>query len=311
MARRQSGNVAHRAGGNLASAATAQSSMLNAWPPKQGHLWYFRTMRSRSLPAPSRVDTRREESGAARTGIPASLAGVHARALYQPVPPVGCDDDGYPCEDNKPVESTVHDELCAYAKAALRVRYAARREVLVASNLGVFFERGNRRALVCPDMFVSFAAGRGDRSSYKVWEEVGVPEFVLELLSANTWRRDVEVKPPLYEALGVREFWIFDPLGRLSDPMIGRCLDASGTYRPVSAARGGGWRSNVLGLDLVLHAGGFRFRDPATGEILPDVVEAAAQRDEAAAQRDKEAAARQAAEARVAELEALLGQSLE
>ncbi|MCY4057212.1 MAG: Uma2 family endonuclease, partial [Gammaproteobacteria bacterium] len=196
----------------------------------------------------------------------------------------------------------VHDDLCAYAKAALRVRYAARREVLVASNLGVFFERGNRRALVCPDMFVSFAAGRGDRSSYKAWEEGGIPDFVLELLSVKTWRRDVEVKPPLYEALGVREFWIFDPLGRLSDPVIGRRLDASGSYRPVPALRGGGWRSEVLGLDLVLHPGGFRFRDPATGEILPDAVEAAAQHDE-------EAAARRAAEARVAELEELLRQS--
>ncbi|MDE0419840.1 MAG: Uma2 family endonuclease [Gammaproteobacteria bacterium] len=255
---------------------------------------------------------------------------MHARALYRPVPPVGFDDHGYPCEDNKPVESTVHDELCAYAKTALRVRYAARREVLVASNLGVFFERGNRSALLVPDVFVSFAAGRGYRSCYKAWEEGGVPDFVLELLSANTWRRDVEVKPPLYEALGVREFWIFDPLGRLSDPMIGRRLDASGTYRPVPAVRGGGWRSDVLGLDLILHPGGFRFRDPATGETLPDAVEAAAQRDEAAAQRDEaaaqrdevaaqrdeaaaqrdnEAAARHAAEARVAELEALLRQS--
>ncbi|MDE0193624.1 MAG: Uma2 family endonuclease [Gammaproteobacteria bacterium] len=259
-------------------------------------------MRNRSLSAPSRVDIRKGDPSSARTQSRASLARVHSQALYRPVPPVGFDDDGYPCEDNKPVESTVHDDLCAYAKAALRVRYAARREVLVASNLGVFFERGNRRALVCPDMFVSFAAGRGDRSSYKAWEEGGIPDFVLELLSVKTWRRDVEVKPPLYEALGVREFWIFDPLGRLSDPVIGRRLDASGSYRPVPALRGGGWRSEVLGLDLVLHPGGFRFRDPATGEILPDAVEAAAQHDE-------EAAARRAAEARVAELEELLRQS--
>ena len=91
--------------------------------------------------------------------------------------------------------------------------------------------------------------------------------------------------------------------------MIGRRLDVSGSYRPVPAMRSGGWRSDVLGLDLILHAGGFRFRDPVTGEILPDVVEAAAQRAEAVAQRDQEAAARQAAEARVAELEALLRQS--
>lgn len=275
----------------------------------QGHLWYFRMMRNRPLPAHSRVDTKKGDASAAQTGRPGSLARVHARALYRPVPPVEFDDDGYPFSDGKPVESTIHDDLRVYAKAALRVRYAARREVLVASDLGVFFERGDRTAVVVPDMFVAFAAGRGDRLSYKVWEEGEVPDFVLELLSVSTWRRDVEAKPLLYEALGVREFWIFDPLGRLSDPMIGRRLDASGTYRPVPAVRGGGWRSDVLGLDLILHAGGFRFRDTVTGEILPDVVEAAAQRDEAAAQRDEEAASRQVAEARVAELEALLRQS--
>ena len=69
-----------------------------------------------------------------------------------------------------------------------------------------------------------------------------------------------------------------------------------------------------------MRAKGFRFRDPATGEILPDHLEATAQRqaaelgrdEEAAArriaerERDEETAARQAAEARVAELEALL-----
>ena len=289
----------------------------------QGHLWYVGIMDNRPPPAQSRVDEKKGAAGSARTGRHESLARVHARALYRPVPPVEFDDDGYPFRDGKPVESTIHDDLRAYAKAALRVRYAARREVLVASDLGVFFERGDRTAVVVPDMFVAFTSGRGDRLSYKVWEEGEVPDFVLELLSASTWRRDVEAKPPLYEALGVREFWIFDPLGRLPDPMIGRRLDVSGSYRPVPAMRSGGWRSDVLGLDLILHAGGFRFRDPVTGEILPDVVEAAAQREEAAAQRaeavaqraeavaqrDQEAAARQAAEARVAELEALLRQS--
>ena len=55
----------------------------------------------------------------------------------------------------------------------------------------------------------------------------------------------------------------------------------------------------MLGLDLVAHGDGFRFRDPATGELLPDHAETAAARD-------REASARRAAEARVAELEELL-----
>ena len=78
--------------------------------------------------------------------------------------------------------------------------------------------------------------------------------------------------------------------------------------------------SEVLGLELRVVERGLRFYDPRTGEELPDLtgtedkrkeaearaaLEAAGRRREAAARR-REATARQAAEARVAELEALL-----
>ena len=264
------------------------------------------------------------------------------------MPPVECDDDGYPYRDGKPVESTLHDELRSYARNALRARYAGRDDVFVAADLGLFFERGNRKALLAPDVLVSLGVAQKHKNSYKAWEEGTVPDYVLELLSPRTWR-DVVVKPPLYEAIGVREYWIFDPIGKLPDPVVGRRLDAAGVYRPVGELPGGGFRSDVLGLDLVIHGDdlpfsdpeivrgeGFRFRDPETGEILPDHVETVVQRqvaererdeeaaarrgaeserdEEAAArqvaerERDEETAARRAAEARVAELEALLRQ---
>ena len=73
----------------------------------------------------------------------------------------------------------------------------------------------------------------------------------------------------------------------------------------------------MLGLDLVVETGGLRFRDPATGEVLPDHLESATlreretgRREKAERQRDEEALARRAAEElaerRTAELEALL-----
>ena len=233
-------------------------------------------------------------SRAAGTRSGPSLARLHSRALYRPVPPVECDDDGYPYRDGAPVESTLHGELRSYASGALKVRYAARDDVFVAAELGLFFERGDRNALLVPDVLVTFGVGTAHRLSYKAWEERSIPDFVLELLSARTWRRDVAVKPPLYEAIGVGEYWIFDPIGKLPEPIVGRRLDAAGVYRPVREQPGGGYRSDVLGLDLIVHGDGFRFRDPTTGEILPDHVE--------------EAMARRAAEARVAQLEELLRQ---
>ncbi|MCY3841205.1 MAG: Uma2 family endonuclease, partial [Gammaproteobacteria bacterium] len=173
--------------------------------------------------------------------------------------------------------------------------------------LGLLFERGNPAAVMAPDLLVSFGAGGHARSSYKLWQEP-VPDLVMELLSPKTWRRDVEAKPGLYEELGVREFWLFDPIGKLPRPVNGWRLDAD-VYAPMPSLPDGGYRSTVLNLDLVADGDGFRFRDPATGELLPDHAETAtALRVSETARRQAESA-RRVAEARVAELEALLRRS--
>lgn len=39
----------------------------------------------------------------------------------------------------------------------------------------------------------------------------GVPDFVVEILSKSTMRRDLNVKKDIYEANGVKEYWIIDP----------------------------------------------------------------------------------------------------
>ena len=39
----------------------------------------------------------------------------------------------------------------------------------------------------------------------------GVPDMVIEILSKSTRRKDLTVKKDIYEAQGVREYWIVDP----------------------------------------------------------------------------------------------------
>ncbi len=65
-------------------------------------------------------------------------------------------------------------------------------------------------------------------------------------------------------------------------------------------------RSAVLGLELRSGAEGLRFYDPVAGEPLYTPSEGYAERQRAEQARDQEKQARQTAEARVAELEALL-----
>ena len=280
--------------------------------PSETALWYVPMMQSRPRPTGSRA------SGPA-TAEQRSLAVVHAAALYRPTPPVECDEDGYPFSDAKPMsEGDYHGDVLDYAKGALRARFAGH-EVYASTDKFLFLEEGNRRAAVVPDVLVAFGPPSGPRQSYKHWEEGKAPDFVLEVLSADNWRNDIERKPALYAELGVREYWTFDPRGVRTDggpALEGWRLGRSGARTPITPSPSGEFRSDVLGLDLFASGRLLRFRDPATGEILPDHVEsetmrvAAESRADAAEERlAEETVAREAAERRIEELERRLRES--
>src|SRR5437588_5934614 len=47
--------------------------------------------------------------------------------------------------------------------------------------------------------------------SWKVGEGDPPPQLVFEVLSEDTWRKDVEVKPETYAQMGVVEYFAYDP----------------------------------------------------------------------------------------------------
>ena len=100
-----------------------------------------------------------------------SLAVIHAAGLYRPVPPFACDGEGYPHDDSAPVENDYHDRLRAYLGSTMRTRYRDRDDVYAATDLGIYFEKGNRSAVIAPDLMVVFGASPHHRLSYKLWEE--------------------------------------------------------------------------------------------------------------------------------------------
>ena len=208
----------------------------------------------------------------------------------------------YPCSDGRPVaESAIHLECLKYVLDALGSHYErrGRGDVCVAANMFLYYEQGNPRAVVAPDVFVVFGAPGHRRDSYLLWNEPKAPDFVLEVTSKSTRGEDEGHKRRLYAALGVQEYFLFDPRGEyLSPPLEGYRLHGS-RYRalPAVAVLPGGApsvHSAVLGLDLrdSRETQMLRLHDPATGQDLLTYRE--------------EAAARRAAEARIAELEARL-----
>ena len=222
--------------------------------------------------------------------------------------------DGKPLAENDPQLHAIH-----YAFGALLLYYRERADVYVSGDLLIYYEEGNPRVSVAPDVFVVFGVEDRMRGNYKVWEEGKGPDFVLEVASPNTWREDVGPKRSIYARLGVREYFLFDPTGEYLSPRLQGYRLVEGEYERLPAVesidRTLTLRSEVLGLELRAKAGGeMRFRDPATGENLLSHGEehaarqAASARAEAAELRaEREAGARRAAEARIAKLESRLG----
>ena len=238
-------------------------------------------------------------SSAHKPGSPAgtSLAAAHPDALYRFVPPFACDEEGYPFEDNRMPEGTPHFRLRCHLYQTAETRLALVPALKIGSDTALYFEEGNRTAVVAPDLFVAFGRTPGGiERSYKVWEEGTVPALAVEIISPSNWRKDVDAKRRLYEALRIGEYWIIDLTGRLADPITGLRLGPNGVCREIEERDSGGRLSEVLGLELLMLDGECRLRDPETGEVVPTYVEAEAARAEAQT-------AREAAEARVAELE--------
>ena len=136
-----------------------------------------------------------------------------------------------------------------------------------------------------------------------VINEIGkAPDFVLEIASESTGRRDYVEKPGIYANFGVREYWRFDHTGgQYHNAALAGDRMIAGRYQPIPIRVGidGVWRGYCAVLDLELHwyKKRLRFWDPATGEYLPDLGEAKQQRDAAQAQRNVAILQRDVAEA--------------
>ena len=179
----------------------------------------------------------------------------------------------------------------------LRAYFAGRSDVLVCGGGYLRHEAGNAAERLAPDCLVAFGVDPDAivaRNGYVISEVGKPPDFVLEVASRSTGRRDYTVKRAAYAGYGVGEYWRFDHTGgRYHDAALAGDWLVNGAYEPIRINEepdGGRWgHSPILGLDLCWERGALRFYDPATEEYLPTPVEL---RD----QRDAERAARLAAE---------------
>ena len=67
----------------------------------------------------------------------------------------------------------------------------------------------DNRTIVQPDVFVVC-----DRKKIPANRVFGAPDFVIEILSPSTRKKDISIKTTKYLNAGVREYWIIDPAKR-------------------------------------------------------------------------------------------------
>ncbi len=128
-----------------------------------------------------------------------------------------------------------------------------------------------------PDLLVAFdtdPAVNIARNGYLIPEQGKPPDFVLEVASRTTGRRDETTKREDYARMGVPEYWRFDSSGgRFHRSHLAGDRLVDGRYRPIYISRADDehyWgHSEALNLDLCWERGELRWYDPVARRYLP------------------------------------------
>jgi Uma2 family endonuclease len=224
----------------------------------------------------------------------------------------------YPTSDGKPMaETELHRDIMVDLIETLKDHFAADPMVFVTGDLLLFYEEGNRRKHVAPDVFVVRGVPKlPRREHYLMWREDKGPDVVIEVTSKTTRAEDQKKKLTLYrDALKVPEYFLFDPREEWLKPSLqGHRLTAEG-YIPIGPVAGR-LPSEVLGLHLSREGVELRLFDPQAGRRLPTfrerivdseagrlLLETRLQLAEARLELAEERLARSEAERRLAEME--------
>jgi len=209
--------------------------------------------------------------------------------VKSPPPPYVFNQIEYPESDGQPMAETgTHVTVIAYVLAMLRI-FFQNRNAYIGANMLMYYQEGEPKKCVAPDLFVALNAGQHQRRSWFTWKEGKVPDVIFEFTSQSTRTEDRGSKKGLYEVLGVKEYFLFDPLDEYLIPRLQGFRLVGDSYRPVSLVEGK-LQSEILGLTLGAEGDMLTLVITATGEkLLPPSELANAYQDEITARRAAEA----------------------
>lgn len=202
--------------------------------------------------------------------------------------PVGIESETfYPSADGQPVAETYDHLYALLTTLEVLKQYLAGRQATVLGNQFLYYAQGFPKLRVAPGVMVIFDVIPGGRDNYKIWQEGQIPAVIFEMTSFGTKDQDQIFKKTLYEQLGVKEYWLFDPKGEwLEQPLRGYRLRGE-TYELIEDQRSEPLQLRLLGEGPLI---GFYREDTDEKLLIPDELAAALQQETVARQQAQEQA---------------------
>jgi Uma2 family endonuclease len=179
-------------------------------------------------------------------------------------------DPHYPDSDGQPMgETGLHVLAIFHLFEALWHFFRNRADIHVAADMFLYYEQGNPAACKAPDVMVAKGvAGNHLRRSFRTWEEGVAPTVIFEVTSKKTRHEDDVVKPRVYAALGVAEYFVFDPEEDENATSLWGFRLRDGAYEQMPRDADGRLISHELGLALEPEFPLLRLVDLRTGRRL-------------------------------------------
>ncbi|MGK7924228.1 MAG: Uma2 family endonuclease [Spirulina sp.] len=192
------------------------------------------------------------------------------------------DDLLYPDSDGKPLaDNTTQFRLIVTIKGGLDSLFKDREDVFVAGDLFWYPVKLTKQQILereepqrqAPDVMVVLGRPKGDRGSYKQWEEENIPpQVAFEILSPGNKKKDMDTKFKFYQQHGIEEYYLYDPKKNRLQGWLrkGKKLEVIPQME--------GWTSPRLGIKFSIAEGELVLFHP-NGERFASYVEIVEQRD--------------------------------
>ena len=165
----------------------------------------------------------------------------------------------YPESDGKPMaDNTKQFRWIVTLEGGFEALFRDREDVFVAGDLFWYSVEGRPDIRMAPDVMIVFGRPKGDRPSYKQWEEENIaPQVVFGVLSPSNSLLEMAKKLEFYDRYGVEEYYLYDPE---TGDFTGWIRGEDGRLRVIDEIQG--WVSPRLGVCFEIEDGELRVIRP-------------------------------------------------